>query len=303
MLLYIALPAFGLFIFLFGLRLMSAALLKLAGSHLQTWLTRLTKTPMRGTLVGTFVTVLIQSSSATTVIVVAAVDAGLLTLRQAMALIAGANVGTTITAQIIAFEPYQLILPILLLGLLLLLLPQSRQIGFVLIGLGFLFFGLQLMSKNLALLLHLPIVHSLFLACSRSPYLGVCVGLVITAVVQSSSAVTAVVIALAAGQVIDLSAAIGIALGSNIGTCATAIFASLGTNRPARQAALAHLLFNVIGVIVVLPFYAAFLTFVADTAPDIMHQVANGHTLFNVISAGIFLLLITPITRTLERMS
>lgn len=301
--LYIALPVFGLFIFLLGLRLMSAALLKLAGSHLQTWLIHLTRTPLRGAFAGALVTAIIQSSSATTVMAVAAVNAGLLTLRQAMALIAGANVGTTITAQIIAFEPYQLILPALLLGLLLLLFPQNRQIGLVLIGLGLLFSGLHLMSKNLALLLHLPVVHSLFLACSRSPYLGVCVGLVVTAVVQSSSAVTAVVIALAAGQAIDLSAAIGIALGSNIGTCATAIIASLGTNRPARQTALAHLLLNVIGVVAVLPFYAAFIDLVADTAPDVMRQIANGHTLFNVISAAIFLLLITPITRTLERMS
>lgn len=298
-----ALPILGLIVFILGLRLMSAALLKLAGSHLQTWLLAITKTPLRGTLAGTFITMFIQSSSATTVIVVAAVNAGLITLKQALALIAGANVGTTITAQIVAFQLYQLVLPAFLLGLLLLILPQSRQMGLVLIGLGFLFLGLQLMSENLALLLQLPAVRSLFLACSHSPYLSIAVGVMVTAVVQSSSAVTAVTIALAASQVLDLSAAIGIALGSNIGTCATTIFAAYGANSPARQAALAHLLFNVIGVIAVIPFYAAFLDLVANTAPDIMRQIANGHTLFNLISAGVFLLLITPVTRLLERAS
>lgn len=297
------LPVLGLTVFIIGLRLMSAALLTLAGSQLQAWLLTITKTPLRGTLAGTLVTMFIQSSSATTVIVVAAVNAGLLNLRQALALIAGANVGTTITAQIVAFELYQLVVPALMLGLLLLILPQSRQMGLVLIGLGFLFLGLQLMSENLALLLHVPAVRSLFLACNHSPYLSIAVGVVVTAIVQSSSAVTAVTIALAAGQVLDLSAAIGIALGSNIGTCTTAILAAYGTNRPARQAALAHLLFNVIGVIAVIPFYATFLDLVADTAPDVMRQVANGHTLFNLISAGLFLLLITPVTRLLERAS
>lgn len=293
----------GLVVFIVGLRLMSNALLKTAGSRLQGWLLTITKTPLRGTLAGTLVTMVIQSSSATTVIVVTAVNAGLLTLKQALSLIAGANVGTTITVQIVAFELYQLVLPALLLGILLLLLPQARQLGWLILGLGLLFLGLQLMSEHLIVLLQVPVVRSLLLACSHSPYFAILVGIVVTALVQSSSAVTAVTIALATGQALDLSAAIGIALGSNIGTCVTALLAAYGATRPARQAALAHLWFNVIGVVAVIPFYAAFLDLVAGTAPDIMRQIANGHTLFNIISAGVFLVLITPVSRLLERTS
>jgi len=303
LLLYIALPVVGLFIFLLGLRLMSAALLRLTGSRLQIWLARMTKTPFRGTLVGTIVTAIIQSSSATTVIIVAAVNAGILTLKQAVSLIAGANVGTTLTTQLVALQLYQIVVPAFIAGFLLAIFPGSRQIGWVLIGLGMCFFGLQMMSQNLSFILELPLVQQLLLACSHSPYLGIMVGIVITAIVQSSTAVAAVVISLAATNALDLSAAISIALGSNIGTCVTAMLAALGTNRAARQAAMAHLLFNVSGVVAVLPFYAAFLDLVASTAPDLMRQIANGHTLFNLLSALVFLLLATPLSRTLERMS
>lgn len=298
-----ALALLGLIVFIVGLRLMSNALLKTAGTRLQGWLLAITKTPLRGTIAGTLVTMVLQSSSATTVIVVTAVNAGLLTLKQALSLIAGANVGTTITVQIVAFELYQFVVPSLLLGLLLLLLPKARQLGRLVMGLGLLFFGLQLMSEHLAELLQVPVVRSLLLACSYSPYLAILVGIIVTALVQSSSAVTAVTIALATGQALDLSAAIGIALGSNIGTCVTALLAAYGTTRPARQAALAHLWFNVIGVIAVIPFYAAFLDLIADTAPDIMRQIANGHTLFNIISAVVFLVLITPVSNLLEHTS
>lgn len=280
---------------------MSAALTKIAGGRLQKWLLRLTKTPLRGTLAGTLFTMIIQSSSATTVIVVAAVNAGLLTLKQALSLIAGANVGTTVTTQIVVLELYQLVPPSLLLGFLLILWHKTRQAGFSLLGLGLLFQGLQLMSGHLAQLLHIPIVRSLLLACSGSPYLSIIVGMVVTAIVQSSSAVTALTIALAAGWALDLSTAIGIALGSNIGTCVTALIAAHGTNRAARQAAMAHLLFNVLGVLAVLPFYSSFVDLVASTAPDLGRQIANGHTLFNVLSVCLFLPFITPVSRLLER--
>lgn len=280
---------------------MGAALLNLAGSHLQTGLVYLTKTPLRGALFGAAVTAIIQSSSATTAITVAAVNGGLLTVRQSLALIAGANVGTTITAQLAALSLKQIVLPAIAVGLLLQLIPQGRNVGFVLIGLGMLFGGLQLMSDNLSQLLHLPFVDALFKASNNSPCFGLLVGIVATAIVQSSSAVTGLVIALAASHALDLPAAMGIALGSNIGTCATALLASWNTKRSARQVAWAHLLFNVIGVAAVLPFYVRFLDLVKDTAPDVMHQIANGHTLFNLISALLFLVLIAPIAGILER--
>lgn len=300
--LQIFLPVFGLVAFLLGIRLMSTSLQQLAGSRLQAILARLTRTPLRGTIVGTIVAAGIQSSSATTVIVVAAVNGGLLSLKQALSLIVGANVGTTITAQIASLQLYQLIVPTLILGTLLLLLPPSRQLGWVLLGLSLLFAGMQLMTDNLALILHLPWVCRLLTACSRSPALGVVVGTLITALVQSSSAVTAVVIGLAAAQALDLSAATGLILGSNIGTCVTALLAAWGASRPARQAAWAHMWFNVMGVLAVMPFYDSFLHLVADTAPDVVRQIANGHTLFNLFSALIFLLFITPISSSLEKM-
>lgn len=301
--LYLLLPLIGLAIFLYSLRIISTSLLQLAGTRIEMWLIRLTRTPLRGALVGTLTTAIIQSSSATTAIVVAAINGGLLSLRQGLAYIIGANVGTTITAQLAALSLRQIILPALAAGLALHLLPRFRVAGRALGGLGLLFWGIVIMSENLAQLLHLAPFRLLFFISGKYPYLGILVGLGVTAVVQSSSAVTALVITLVAAQALDLTAALAITLGSNVGTCVTALLAAYGANRPARQAALAHLFFNVLGVAALLPFFNLFLSFIASTAPDAAHQVANGHTLFNLFSAFLFLLFFDPLARLIEKIA
>ncbi|MGI6345463.1 MAG: Na/Pi cotransporter family protein [Bacillota bacterium] len=298
MLINLLLVAIALAGFLLGMRLMAGAMRDLAGARMQQVLTLATDNPWRGCLVGALVTAILQSSSATTAMVVAAVEGGLLGLEQALGLIAGANIGTTVTAQLAALQLYQLILPLLGGGLLLFLLPRQRPLSRLLLGLGLLFWGLQGMSESLLPLVQLDLVDSLLRACSHSVLLGVLFGTLLTAVVQSSSAVTGVVIGLAISDSIDLSAAMAIALGSNIGTCVTALLAAWGGGQRARQAAYGHLWFNVIGVLAVLPVYDGFLQLVTASAPDLPLRLANGHMIFNVLSALVFLLLLPLLRRS-----
>lgn len=275
--------------FLFGMRLMSQALRGETGSHLHQILYRLTDHPLLGFVLGAILTAIIQSSSAMTVVVVTLVDAGVLSLLQAVPLIAGANVGTTITAQIISLQLYQMIIPACTLGLLFFCCRKTRKLGRVLIGLGLLFLGLRLMGLCLLPLLDLPVMQQLLLRCAGSPGYAFTVGVVVTAIVQSSSAVTGIVIGLSASQLITLPAALGLALGSNVGTCATALIASLSSGANGKRVALIHLLFNLVGAALVMPFFPSFVRMVAGTAPDLPRQIANGHTLFNLQTAVVFM--------------
>lgn len=271
------------------MRLMSQALRGTIDSHLRIVLTRLTDHPLLGFLLGALLTAIIQSSSAMTVVIVALVDAGVLSLLQAVPLIIGANVGTTITAQIISLQLYQMIIPACTIGLLLICCRKTRGVGRVFLGLGLLFLGLRLMDLCLLPLLDLPAMQQLLLRCAGSPGYAFMVGVVVTALVQSSSAVTGIVIGLSVSQLLTLSAALGLALGSNVGTCATALIASLGSGPNGKRVAFAHLIFNLVGVALTMPFFPSFVRMVAGTAPDLPRQIANGHTLFNLQTAVIFL--------------
>lgn len=275
----------GLGLFLYGLQLMADGLQKAAGDRLRRLLEVLTGVPVVGVLVGTIVTVLIQSSSATTVMVVGFVNAGLMTLVQAIGVIMGANIGTTITAQMISFRLTDLALPAVALGFTLQLLGQNRmqkQIGQVVLGFGILFLGMTVMGDGLRPLRANPVFKHYMVQFGETPLLGIFAGMLFTAAIQSSSAFTGLVVSLASQGLIDLNSSIALVLGSNIGTCITALLASIGTNLTARRAALAHVVFNVVGVAAFLPFIDHFAAFIAGTGGTVTRQTANAHTFFNI---------------------
>lgn len=278
----------GVALFLYGIKLLSSALQSLAGDKLRQLLGELTKTPLRGIIVGIIVTVLIQSSAGTTVMTVSFVNTGLLSLKQALGLIMGANIGTTITAQLLAFNIDTLALPLLFLGVFMSMLTNKKQLGYLasgLIGIGFVFMGMQTMKSASGVIAE---HRDLLLFLSRSPLTGVLAGIILTALVQSSAATIGLTIAVASQGLITLDAAIPIILGDNIGTTLTAIVVSLNASRPAKQAAMGHVLFNTIGTIIcllLLPFYKEL---VAMSADDIGRQIANSHMIFNVLNTVIF---------------
>ena len=279
----------GVGLFLYGIKLTSDSLQALSGDRLRQIVGSLTRTPVRGVLIGAGVTMLMQSSSATTVMTVSFVHAGLMTLKEAVGVIMGANIGTTLTAQIIAFKIKDLALPAVGIGMLLALFGKTkrqRYIGNGLVGFGLIFMGMQTMEHSMNFLRDRK---DLFLAFSSNPLLGVLVGTVVTMLVQASSATIGLTMAMASQGLLSLDAAIPIILGDNIGTTITAVLASIGANRSAKQAAAAHVLFNVIGVVIFVSALPLFESIVARTSTDIARQLANTHSLFNCINTLIFL--------------
>lgn len=279
----------GVGIFLYSIKMISESLQLMAGNSLQNLIGMLTKTPILGVMVGTVVTVLIQSSSATTVMTVSFVDAGLMTLKQAIGLIMGANIGTTVTGQIIAFKIKDYCYLFIILGSLLQFLGKTnaqKHLGAGLFGFGLLFIGMQTMEDSMYVLRSRT---DLFLMFKESAMLGVLAGTVITVLIQSSAATLGITIALSMQGLIPLEAAIPIILGSNIGTTITTILAAIGTCRHAKQACLAHVLFNIIGVAIFLPIMPLYIDFIRASSDSIGHQIANAHSLFNICNTIIFL--------------
>ena len=279
----------GLGIFLFAINFMGNALQKAAGDRLRDILDRFTTNPFMGVLVGIVVTVLIQSSSGTTVIVVGLVSAGFMKLRQAIGVIMGANIGTTVTAFIIGFDVGAYALPIMGLGAFLLFFFKKDKIknfGEVVFGFGGLFLGLELMSGGMKPLRELPAFIDATVAMSENSLLGVVVGTVFTLIVQSSSATVGILQGLYAEQLLDLRAALPVLFGDNIGTTITAVLASLGASVAARRAAATHVLFNVVGTIVFLIFLVPFTAYVSWLSSTLglepKMQIAFAHGSFNV---------------------
>ncbi|MFH0913588.1 MAG: Na/Pi cotransporter family protein [Candidatus Omnitrophota bacterium] len=282
----------GLGLFIYGLWEMSEGLHKVSGERMRRILHNFTGNPIKGVLVGAGITSLIQSSSATTVMVVGFVNAGLMTLVQALGVIFGANIGTTITGQLIAFKLTDYALPIIGVGMLIILLAKKKShkyIGEFMMGFGILFLGLGILTSVVKPLGKLPWFNNIFISFSRNPVLGVLAGAAVTAIVQSSSVTTGMVLGLAMANLIDLGAALPLILGCNIGTCVTALIASLGTSISAKRASLAHIMFNVSGVVIFLPFIGLFGKLISHTSGELPRQIANAHTLFNVINTAIFL--------------
>ncbi|NLM68842.1 MAG: Na/Pi cotransporter family protein [Firmicutes bacterium] len=291
-------------IFLLSLRLMSDSVQAVLGVRLRRLLTLLTYNPLISLITGAVVTAAVQSSSAIAAITVALVNAGVLSLKQAFGVILGANIGTTITAQIAVLDMSRLIAPIMLCGLF--LLPWNRKtqhLGTVLVGIGGLFMGLFMLKLSLIPLLEYNWVRQGLIEVSGHVLPAVLAGILITAVVQSSSAVTSVVIVLGQIQAISLVGAIAIAFGSNIGTVLTTLISSIGMSRESKAAAYADFLFNCLGVIIMLPVINQFARFVTLTSSSLAQQIANAHTLFNVITALCALILINPLTKIVSKMA
>lgn len=284
----------GVGLFLFAIKLISEALQLIAGDRLRQFIGTLTRTPVMGVLVGTCVTVLIQSSSATTVMTVSFVDAGLLTLTQAIGVIMGANIGTTVTGQILAINVKNFAYLFIILGVLLAFFGRSKVAKYAgngILGFGLLFVGMQTMESAMSFLRY---EQELFVTFSRNPFMGVLAGTLLTLLVQSSAATVGLTIALGTQGLLTLPAAIPIILGDNIGTTITAILASIGTNRTAKQACAAHVLFNIIGVCIFLPLLPLYEPWIAATASSIGHQIANAHSLFNICNTVLFLPFVRP---------
>jgi len=282
----------GLGLFIYGIWEMSEGLHKASGERIRKILHNLTGSPIRGVLVGAGITSLIQSSSATTVMVVGFVNAGLISLIQALGVIFGANIGTTITAQLIAFKLTDYALPIIGLGMFTMFLAKKKThkyIGEFLLGFGILFLGLNILTNVVKPLGQYPAFNNVLVSFSRNPLLGILAGTVVTAILQSSSVTTGMVLGLAMVNLIDLKAALPLVLGCDIGTCVTALIASVGTNISARRAALGHIMFNIIGVLIFLPFLGFFQNQVSHTSGDLPRQIANANTLFKIINTIIFL--------------
>lgn len=246
----------GLAIFLFGIKYMSEGLQSVAGKRLRGFLEQGTKTPLRGVITGFTVTGLIQSSSATTVLTVGLVNAGLLNLKQAIGIIMGANIGTTLTAYLIGFEIKQYALPVMAVGMFLLFFFKKEKIkliGQVLFGFGMLFFGMDVMGTGLKPLKDWDVFTNLMLSVQENPFLGVAIGTIFTMSVQSSTATIGVLQELASQGAITYLQAVPILFGDNIGTTITALLAAIGTSIAARRAAMTHLLFNLAGTAIFLP--------------------------------------------------
>ncbi len=284
----------GLGLFLYGMSIMSDGLQKAAGDRMRRILEALTGKVWKGVLVGTLVTAVIQSSSAVTVMLVSFVNAGLMTLRQAIGVVYGANIGTTITAQIIAFKLTDWALPAIGIGFLITLIAKRRThryAGQVILGFGLLFLGIEVMKEAATPLEQSPVFAGWIAQLSGKPLVGVLVGVVFTALIQSSSASTGVLLAIAAKGLISLEAAIPVLFGANIGTCVTALLASIGTSRTAKRTAVAHVVFNSVGTVVFLLFRQPFTQAVlmVSRTDDLPRLIANSHTLFNVANTLIWL--------------
>ncbi len=304
----------GLGLFFYGMKIMSDGLKKIAGERLKAILSMLTKVPFIGVLVGAGITALIQSSSATTVMVVGFVNAGLLTLTQAISVVMGANIGTTFTAWLVSFmsvfKVTSYALPAIGIGFAMNSFGRTKNARFwgqVVMGFGFLFLGLSFMKDAFEPLKNSPHVKELFAQFGANPILGVFVGMVITMLIQSSSATIAIVQVMAFNGIISFPVAITLMLGDDIGTTITAQLAALGTNVEARRAAMSHTLFNVIGVGYFLIFvYNGWFIKVVDliipgqiTTKNIMFHIAVANSSFKIINVLVFL----PFIGVLEKMS
>jgi phosphate:Na+ symporter len=305
----------GLALFLFGIDQMTDALKTVAGDGMRTVLARLTSNRFMGAITGALVTAIIQSSSVTTVLVVGFTTAGLMSFAQSIGVIMGANIGTTITAQIVAFKVTEAALLMIAVGFGLLFFSKKnvlRHYGGMLMGLGLVFFGMTVMSDAMRpLQSHQPFLD--LMVTMENPFIGILVAAAFTALIQSSSATTAIVIVMAGQGFVTLPAGIALAFGANIGTCVTAMLASIGKPREALRAAVTHVLFNIAGVLVWLAFIDQLATLVTSLSPvhgelsgaqrlaaEAPRQIANAHTIFNVANTIIFIWFTTLIARLVE---
>ncbi len=307
----------GLALFLFGMEQMADALKAVAGERMKSILARLTANRFAGVATGAFVTAIIQSSSVTTVLVVGFITAGLMSFSQSIGIIMGANIGTTITAQIVAFKVTKAAMLMIGVGFGMLFMSKKdkiRHYGAMLMGLGLVFFGMSIMSDAMKpLRTFQPFLD--FMIHMENPLIGILVAAAFTGLIQSSSATTGIVIVMAGQGLITLPAGIALAFGANIGTCVTALLASIGKPREALRAALVHIIFNVGGVllwVMLIPYLADFVMWFSPTHPELSgldklsaetpRQIANAHTIFNIANTAIFIWFTTQLAQLVEKL-
>ena len=308
----------GLSLFLYGMERMSDALKNVAGEKMKDILAMLSNNRIMGMITGAIVTAVIQSSSVTTVMLVGFVTAGLMSLSQTIGVVMGSNIGTTITAQIVAFKitKYALLLVAVGFGMLFASKKEKiQQYGYMIMGLGMIFFGMGVMSGAMKpLRTYQPFLD--MMTQMSNPVWGILVGALFTALIQSSSATTGVIIVLALQGLLSLKAGIALSFGANIGTCVTALLASIGKPREALRVSVIHVLFNVAGVLIFLPFIGPFAKLVVSISPSpaegltglqaaaavVPRQVANAHSLFNITCALIFLPFVSYFARIVYRL-
>ncbi|MEN8176374.1 MAG: Na/Pi cotransporter family protein [Pseudomonadota bacterium] len=307
----------GLALFLFGMEQMSHGLKAVAGEKMKIILAKLTTNRFMGAATGAFVTAVIQSSSVTTVLVVGFVTAGLMSMAQSIGVIMGANIGTTITAQIVAFKVTKLALLMVAMGFGMLFFSKAEKIkhyGGMLMGLGMIFFGMSIMSDAMSpLRTYEPFLD--LMAKMENPLIGILVAAAFTGLIQSSSATTGIVIVMATQGLITLPAGIALAFGANVGTCVTAMLAAIGKPREAVRAAVVHVLFNIAGVLLWLAFIpqlVELVTWVSPQHPELTgtdrlaaeapRQIANAHTVFNAANTFIFIWFTTYFAKMVERL-
>jgi phosphate:Na+ symporter len=307
----------GLALFLFGMEQMADALKAVAGERMKVILAKLTTNRFMGAATGAFVTAVIQSSSVTTVLVVGFITAGLMSMSQSVGVIMGANIGTTITAQIVAFKVTKLALLMIAVGFGMLFFSKQekiKQYGGMIMGLGLVFFGMSVMSDAMKpLRSYQPFLD--LMTSMENPFIGILVAALFTGLIQSSSATTGIVIVMASQGFITLNAGIALAFGANIGTCITAMLASIGKPREAVRAAMVHVLFNVFGVLLwvgFIPYLAQLVTMMSPLHPELSgidrlaaeapRQIANAHTVFNVANTFIFIAFTSQFVRLVEKL-
>lgn len=282
----------GLALFMYGIRMLSAGMEKLTGEQIQRWLERMTSGRIRSALFGTIATALIHSSGLLMVTMIGLINANLMTVEQTVGVIIGQEIGTTLTAQIVAFDIGNFNMVFVVLGVIFFEFFGNRdwkKYGEISFGIGIVFLGMTLMSGALEDLIEIPWVADSLVTMGKHPLAGVLTGLVVTAIVQSSTAVTSMAVAMGISHVITLDGAVGVILGANIGSCVTGFIASYQLSRAARQASMAQIVINVFGVLLFLPFIPQYAALVSRTSTELPRQIANAHTIFNVaVSTALF---------------
>ncbi len=292
----------GLVLFLFGMIRLSAGMQQIFSVRIRHYIKYLVKRPVSGVGIGAIATAIFQSSSATTVLVVGMVSAGLISFFNSLGLILGAGIGTTITAQLVAFKITAVAPVFIIIGILIWLFGKDKLklTGETIFYFGLLFFGLSIMSQGLAPLKHNEAFLSLIKE-TKNPLLGILIGLIFTSIVQSSSATTGILVILAQQGLVGIESAFPIVLGANIGTTITAILASIGAGKGARKAAFSHLFFKFFGVLIMLPFLPLVISFLKSSVHSVAQQIATGHFLLSILIVVVFLFLLKPFASFMKR--
>jgi phosphate:Na+ symporter len=295
----------GLALFLYGLHLLSEGLKKVVGEKIKQLLAKMTNNPVKGCFFGALTAATLQSSGLTMVILIGLINAGVLTLSQGIGVMLGSEIGTTITAQIVASNVGTIFYPIIAIGFLLSILPKNkkyRNIGQVVLSVGLVYLGMNIMSSSIRPLQDEPALKAFLYNLGQFPISGVLGGVIVTGIFNSSTALMALVISLGINNMITLEASIAILLGANIGSCVTGIMASFGSSLSSKRLSLTQLVINIIGVSLFFPFITNFAGLIAITSSDLPRQIANAHTVFNITVTIIMLPLVSLLVILVKRL-